>query len=901
VEKTIDPLVASLVAAGRKARPQAGSRRLVMQHRVAVSRGVPARAGARWAVLTLGLALVPGAAAIAQGAAAGQPERRTVTVGHYAAGPLKRSVWGAGYRDLWMTPVSVEVLDLTNEAGGLRPLRRVGGQQTRALALEGRDGRSYTFRALVKDSSHLLDFFDPQLQQSLVVKLLDDLMSAQHPAAELVASGVLDAAGVPGQRWRLVALPDDPVLSEFGREFAGAVGVFGEYPLPAKDSRPGFLGATEILDHLEFYDRLEAGDAAPDARALLRARLVDVLIGDWDRHRRQWRWAKTGESPLFTPIPEDRDQAFSRYDGYALSRTRARDPRFQRFGPRYEGIGGLTFNGWDQDRRLLSGFTREDFVDAARELASRVTDEAIEAAARRMPPEWYAVDGKRLVSDLRARRDALPEAAEKYYRHLAGRVDVYLTNRSERVLAARAPEGDMEVTVRALDDAGQAGPVTFHRVFHASETEEVRFYALGGNDTMVVTGGDRGPRVRMVGGAGDDTLDATGAGKAKLSDSDGRSRAIAADLDGAPYRAPAPPTNAPWIPARDFTRETWLAPAFSYNADVGLFLGYTFLQERYGFRKTPYASRQRLTAGYAFQQKGGHVEYEGDFRRENSRLSFDVHGYASSVEVLRFYGFGNETEATEDQKYYRVHANQYVLYPSVRLGFGRGGELHVGPALKYTSNDQSRDEYINAVNPYGVGGYAALGAHAVLSWDARDNVVFPRRGVFAAVRGSWFPQAWDVESDFGQVNANVNGYLPVGRALTLAARAGGKKVFGTYPYMEAAALGQGGLDSGVLAAPENTLRGYRARRFAGDEAVFLNGDMRLRISGMNIGAPGSWGLTAFADTGRVWLEGESSDQWHSSVGGGLWFSWLKDRAAASIGLSHSSEDDFVYFVLGAHF
>jgi hypothetical protein len=77
--------------------------------------------------------------------------------------------------------------------------------------------------------------------------------------------------------------------------------------------------------------------------------------------------------------------------------------------------------------------------------------------------------------------------------------------------------------------------------------------------------------------------------------------------------------------------------------------------------------------------------------------------------------------------------------------------------------------------------------------------------------------------------------------------------------------------------------------------------MRLRISGMNIGTPGSWGLSAFADTGRVWLDGESSDTWHSSVGGGLWFSWLTNRAAASIGVSHSKEDNLVYFVLGGHF
>jgi hypothetical protein len=870
-----------------------------MQHFVLESRSATATASAsRLAAITVGLVLAASAGAFAQGAAPTQAERRTVTVGHYAAGSLKRFVLGAGYRDLWMTPVSAEVLDLTNEAGGLRPVRRVGGQQTRALALESRDGRSFTFRALVKDASHLLDFFDPQMQQSVVVKLLDDLMSAQHPASELVASGILDAAGIPSQHWRLVVLPDDPILAEFRGEFAGAVGMFGEYPQPAKGSQSGFMGASEIVDHLELYRRLEAGDAAVDAKALLRARLVDILMGDWDRHRKQWRWAKTPDSPLWAPIPEDRDQAFCRYEGYGLDRTRARDPRFQRFGPRYEHIGGLTFNGWDQDRRLLSGFEREDFVEAARQVAARVTDEAIEAAARRMPPEWYAVDGKRLVATLRARRDALPDAAEKYYRHLASRVDVYMTDRPERVVAARKPNGDMEVTV-SVEDGGEPR-TTFHRVFHASETEEVRFYTEGGDDEVAVTGGKRGPRVRMIGGPGADTLDAKGAGKAKLSDSEGKNHAIAAEYDDGDYRAPAPPKNAPWIPARDFTRETWLSPALSYNADVGLFLGYTLRQERYGFRRTPHASGHRLTGGYAFQQKGGHFEYAGDFRRENSRASLGLHAYASSVEVLRFYGFGNETEAAEDQKYYRVHANQYLLYPSFRLDLGAGGAIHVGPALKYTSNDQDRDEHVNTVNPYGVGGYGALGAHAVVSWDGRDNEVFPRRGVFAAVRGTWFAKAWDVDSDYGQVNGNVNGYLPLG-PLTLAARAGGKKVFGTYPYMEAATLGQGGLDSGVLGAPENTLRGYRARRFAGDEAVYFNGDARLRLSGMNIGAPGSWGLNAFADTGRVWLDGESSDEWHSSVGGGLWFSWLTNRAAASIGVSHSKEDNLVYFVLGAGF
>jgi hemolysin activation/secretion protein len=158
-----------------------------------------------------------------------------------------------------------------------------------------------------------------------------------------------------------------------------------------------------------------------------------------------------------------------------------------------------------------------------------------------------------------------------------------------------------------------------------------------------------------------------------------------------------------------------------------------------------------------------------------------------------------------------------------------------------------------------------------------------------------------VDSSFGQVNGNVNAYLPLGGRTTLALRGGGKKVFGTYPYMEAAALGQGTLGQGALEEPENTLRGYRSRRFTGDSSAYGNADLRLRISSMNILVPGVWGLTAFGDVGRVWLDGESSDKWHTSVGGGLWFSWLTRRLSASVGVSHGEEETLFYVTGGLHF
>src|SRR4051794_2658678 len=58
-----------------------------------------------------------------------------------AAGPQYRAGWfhrlffGTRYRQLWATPIEVEVLDLDTFAGGLRAARRGGGQQTKSLRL----------------------------------------------------------------------------------------------------------------------------------------------------------------------------------------------------------------------------------------------------------------------------------------------------------------------------------------------------------------------------------------------------------------------------------------------------------------------------------------------------------------------------------------------------------------------------------------------------------------------------------------------------------------------------------------------------------------------------------------------------------------------------------------------
>jgi hypothetical protein len=98
------------------------------------------------AVLTLAALLAaPGFAAGQSEApvARSRPESVTVTPGAlYAAGGLHRFFFGDHYRDLWTTPIRVQVLDLQRFAGGLTPVKRGGGEQTKSLRFDGGDGRA---------------------------------------------------------------------------------------------------------------------------------------------------------------------------------------------------------------------------------------------------------------------------------------------------------------------------------------------------------------------------------------------------------------------------------------------------------------------------------------------------------------------------------------------------------------------------------------------------------------------------------------------------------------------------------------------------------------------------------------------------------------------------------------
>jgi hypothetical protein len=223
----------------------------------------------------------------------------------YGAGRFHRLMLGPNYRDLWSAAITVPFLDLTTFSGGVLPTKTGGGAQTRTLHFVTRNEVEFVFRPVHKALLMDLEGFEGTAVEAAMI----DGLSASHPLAPLIPPAFLVAAGILHASPILVVLPDDERLGEYRGEFAGMLGMIEEYP-NVPDDAPGFGGALEIIDSENLLKRLNEDPTEQiDARALLRARLVDLLLNDNDRHPDQWKWARmrAGTGGPWIPIPRDRD------------------------------------------------------------------------------------------------------------------------------------------------------------------------------------------------------------------------------------------------------------------------------------------------------------------------------------------------------------------------------------------------------------------------------------------------------------------------------------------------------------------------------------------------------------------------------------------------------------------
>jgi hypothetical protein len=805
------------------------------------------------------------AATLAASSAAAQTTT-TVTAGErYRAGSLHQALFGREYRAAWTTPVRVEVLDPARFAGGLTVEQAGGGLSTESLRMKGRDGREYTFRSVDKNAARAVP---EDLQGSFIQDIAQDQTAAKHPAASLVIPPLLRAAEVMHVVPRLYVMPNHPFLGEFREQFAGRLGQVEERPVDGDDGGAAFANSKRIEGTEDFLDELEEeGDNRVDARAFLKARLVDMMAGDWDRHPDQWRWARFDRRgvEVWEPIPRDRDNAFSRHEGIVMSLARSVAPQLTRYGPRYGSIYGLHYQASALDRELLSSLDRAAWDSIAGFLRTRITDAVIDSAVRRLPPEYYAVDGPRIRADLTARRDGLPVAAREFYELLSGEVDVYGSDKAETARVVRAADGSVTVTI-----ATNRGTPSFSRRFVPDETREVRLYLRGGADAAEVSGSGPGDiLVRVMGGGGDDRLEdrstASGGRRTLFYDDRGDNRVelgTGAKLDTRRYEAPERKSlagNPP--PLRDYGTTTSLfTPTARWQTNVGPVIGFGPSRTRYGFRRQPHAVLTHARVVYAPFANGFGAEVVFDRQRTGRPASTTAMLRANNFETVRFYGFGNDTdEPGSDHDRYIVRHNLVAGEFLFNRLLSPGLRLSVGPEVRYVDARVNGDLLLSDLSPPGTSPFVQAGALGRLHLDRRDTLAVTRSGVRASAQARAF--GWDDGTPFTHLRAQAATYVPVGaRGPSLAFRAGAEAALGDYPFQEAAFLG--GFDS---------LRGYDNQRFAGDAAVFGSAEVRQPIGQVRLIARGRLGVLGLVDAGRVYVDGESDGRWHAAVGGGVYF------------------------------
>lgn len=841
----------------------------------------------------------------------------------FKAGKLQTKLLGQHYRSAWAQPVQVPTLDMQNQFGGLTPYQQGGGKQTQALKVRNPEAKEYTLRSVNKDPTMALPSY---LRETAVNTLLRDQISAQHPYGALIIPPLADAAGVYHTNPQLVYIPNTPYLRQYRGEFSNMLAYLEEDPdenheeTASLGNAENLVGTDKVLEELK-----DDNDNEVDQQEYVRARLFDMLIGDWDRHEGQWRWVeqeKLGKGDLYIPVPEDRDQAFFKADGLLpwLATRKWGIRNIRSFEHEFRDIVGLNLSGLTLDRTLSAKVTREQWLQIAEDIKASMSDEVIAEAMTRWPEPIRELDAAEIADKLRSRREELPQAAAAYYDFLAQYVDISGSDKHERFLINRLNDEELEVIGYKTSKEGEVMKELYRRTFYTSETKEIRIYGMGGNDAFIVSGDvDKSIVVRIIAGDDADTVTDT----SRVSGL--QKHTIVYDTEEGNTFAFGPETKDKTEPYdevnlydRDNYRIDYLGPRLSaeYNVEDGLFLGAGLLYRTYGFRKNPYAAEHLLEGNFAFRTDSYNLKYRGDFRDVLDEWNLTVDAQLQGPQFQRnFYGIGNETEQADnrDDSYYRVRYERLMAsatlyrqplefvkfgigptYDRFELEYPQGENFLLEQARAGNLREGTYDTEKGAFNVQHYGGVRAFANLDVIGGGSTG--ANPRIGMRWHNSISYNHQLGGEGLSFTRLSSEFRFYITPNFPFTLtwAGRIGAARNYGDYRFYQANTLG----------GTEN-LRGYRRTRFAGRSSVFANGEARVQVLERNFYlVPAKLGVLAFADAGRVYADGEPEGAFfrgmHVGYGGGLWVDLL-NRSVFSLSYGIGEDEDLVMLNFGFFF
>lgn len=822
--------------------------------------------------------------------------------------------WGDHYRESYGLEIEVPVFSLDDFAGGVKPVKRGGGYQTNSLRLEASNGQQYTMRSIEKDPSRTVPY---PFNQSFILEILRDNFSASHPLGALVIPDMADAVGVLHTNPKVYQVPAQRALGVYNEQFGDGLYLVEERPDDEVwKEKTSFGYPEEILSTSKAVEELsEDHDHLVDYRQVVRSRLFDIFLGDWDRHDDQWRWALRKEDDIhyYRPIPRDRDQVFSNYDGFLIRFVRQLSPQVKKLRPFSADpthIYWTTYGSRFFDATFLSGADWALWEEEIQQLQNALSDERIEEAFRQnWPAAVYEQDAPKIIQILKERRDRIEEFAWKFYKKKVKQVDVLGTKEEDYFLIERYPDQSVRIVIWGMKKDGEIKKKYYERLFRAEETKEIRVYGLDKDDHFELRGeATAQPLIRIIGGLGEDDFEDEvekggsrknwiyDARSSELSYQYGKSTRLKLSED--------PRLNTYNRQSKDYEYDFWgLLPSIGFNPDDGFLAGLAANFTNYGFQKVPYASKQQLQGQYAFATGGFRLQYTGEWIDWLGKWGAQVDAaYQTPFYTTNFYGFGNETlnlEETEGVDYHRLRLREIQAY----LGFSRreqNWQFTIGPVFQSTKAEATPGRYITSLGDRIDGGLFEgldyLGLQSTFVYANLDKGGFPTYGLRLRGNFAYLQQLQDQSVAYPFLNGSFTLYrhLDPNKNLVLANRIGGQITFNDkYTVFQGATLGGVG--------PNSNFRGLRRDRYRGQSAFYHNIDLRWRfISNVDWVIPFSMGMIAGFDHGRVWQADTVSDVWHYSYGGGLFLSPFNELSL-SFNLFYNNRNQQRFTFMGGFF
>ncbi|MEP7107340.1 MAG: BamA/TamA family outer membrane protein [Ferruginibacter sp.] len=786
-------------------------------------------------------------------------------------GKFHRFLFGEGYRKLWAVPVKLRIFYIAKEKGGMTILKMGGGFQTKSLRLKDALGNEWTLRTIQKYPEKILP---ANLRVGLAKDILQDQVVAAHPFSSLTVPPLAAALDIPHAHPEIVYVPDDPLLGDFRKEFGNAVFLLEERePLDGE----GTDNTEKAQQELQ-----KDNDTRVEQNLVLRARLLDLLLGDWDRHEDQWRWAKQEDknNKLYSPVPRDRDDVFYNSSGvfpWIVSHQWLKS-RFQGFHATIRDIKGFNFHARFFDRYFLNQLGEEDWREQVAYVQNKLTDSLIKAAIRLMPDTVFFLSGNKLINTTIVRRNNLPRLAMEYYRFISKNVDVPASKKNEYFEIFNDSGGALTVRINKIKKDDTKGHSIYQRSFDPAVTKEIRLYGFGGNDVFAANESKSSSiKIRMVGGSGIDSFYVNPDSRARDKPFiyEGKSeKNIFSSTSGVKLRL----SNDSNIHAYDkkafkFDRFAPLILA-NFNLDDGLLLRFGFSNEQQGFRKEPYASYNELLVNYSLARRTFLINYMAEFKKLVGKNDLGVNLYTKGPHgISNFFGLGNETVfENKDNKTLDYYRSRYdYINADVRLyrNVTPHWRISAGVAAQYYTSRQSNNNghFFDKYN----GDYPAsllyenkiyAGFIAGAEMDTRNSLILPSNGIYWNTTIKGMHETGGEKSNYGNLLSEFSVYLAPFKTegFVIANRIGGGTAVGKPAFFQQLYLGG-----------KQTLRGFHTNRFAGKTLLYNNLEMRLKLFDFNSYLlPGTVGLIAFNDIGRVWLPGQSSSKWHAGYGTGIY-------------------------------